>query len=225
MKQWIRAQLDRALDGLPGTIVLLDPDGVMTEVDIDELADECELFRVDDWVGLRCVWDLDIRQRDQFQRVGVLVGNHEFKSAIDLPWDIEHEAATTVRVRWPVPSDLRPLFRAAGDQADALAEASLDHSSSKAIVAAAFKVRPGSVADELDAIARLRLDPATPRELWDALGGIFVTPLAQEVAVRQGGRRDRLYASGRRCPTIPEGTGFGWFQIARTGSCSPRRRP
>ena len=46
-----------------GATVVLDPDGVLDEHAITSVAEACRVIRVDDWVSLRRVWDLDIRLR------------------------------------------------------------------------------------------------------------------------------------------------------------------
>lgn len=187
MKEWVRAQVGRVIGEASGAAVLLDPDGMLTQVDLEELADEVEVIHVADWIDLRRAWDLDIRRRDSVQLAAVLIVSDDFRSANDLPWDIEHEAAAVIRVRCPVPDELRPLFRSSGDFADPLAAAAERHRSTADIVKAAFEIRSGQVADELDAIARLRLDPATPAAIWDHLLDVFVTQLARDVVARRGG--------------------------------------
>ena len=186
MKQWVRIQVGRAIEEFSGAVVLLDPDYILTEVDLEELGDEVDLIHVANWIELRRAWDLDIRRRNPGRPSAVLVVSDDFRSSSDLPWDIEHEAVSVRRVRYPVPDELRLLFRSSGDYADRLAVAALKHRSSVDIVKEAFGVRTGNVADELDAISRLRLDPSTPGFLWDHLVGIFSTELARDVVARHG---------------------------------------
>ena len=40
---------------------MLDPDGLLGNIDLEELADEVDVIRVVNWIELRRTWDLDIR--------------------------------------------------------------------------------------------------------------------------------------------------------------------
>jgi len=186
VKRWLRAQVSLQLDELAGPVVLLDPDRLLTNVDLDELGDAVELIRVGDWAELRCAWDLRVRKPSSLHPVWVIVMSEDFQTASDLPWDVETEAISTIRIRWPVPVELRPLFRVVGDHADDIADAARHHRATSDVVTTAFKIRLGGVGDELDAIARLCLNPTTPTELWDALDGAFSTRLARDVVESHG---------------------------------------
>lgn len=186
MKRWLTAQIGRLLDGAPDTVVILDPDGALTDIDVSWLAEAIDVIRITDWIELRRVWDLDIRQREDHREVALLIVSDDFETTSDLPWDVEHEAASILRIRWPVPAEIRSLFRVAGDYADALAEAARTHVSTGDIVATAFGIRPGAPADELETVARLRLDPSTPPELWEVLSRVLLTPLARQIATERG---------------------------------------
>ena len=72
VKQWLAAQIGRLLNAATGAVVILDPDGVLTDADVDELAETIEVIRVTDWIELRRVWDLDIRRRETHQNVALL---------------------------------------------------------------------------------------------------------------------------------------------------------
>ena len=107
---------------------------------------------------------------------------------MDLPWDIEHEADDVIRLRWPVPIELRALLRAADPiSAEQLINAADKHPDVADIVASAYGVAFGEPGPELDGVVRLRLVPETPEQLWDVLAGILTTPAARSVA---GGRGD-----------------------------------
>ena len=206
MKRWLAAQVGRLVTAGTGVVVILDPDGALTDADVADLAGTIEVIRVTNWIDLRRVWDLDIRRRENYQGVALLVVSGDIESTNDLPWDVEHEATAVVRVRWPVPAEIRPLFRAARDHADVLAEAAQSHASTGDILAAAFGIHYGASADELDTVARLRLDPSTPPELWDVLSQVLVTPLARQIAVERG-HLDALQAA--------------WDDWLRVGDASP----
>jgi PglZ domain len=186
VNEWLRSQIGRALAGGHGPIVLLDPDGVIAEEEVADLAESYELVRVRCWADLRRTWDLDVRRGDALRQLVVLVVDRSFQTAAELPFDIEQEAMSVVRVRWPVPASLHALFRAAGDHRDALANAARSNTSDIATVTSAFAIRAGNSSDELGSVARIRLDPSTPTELWDCLDGAFATELAQSVVADRG---------------------------------------
>jgi hypothetical protein len=194
VKRWLAAQVGRLVIAGTGVVVILDPEGALTDADVADLARTIEVIRVTNWIALRRVWDLDIRRRESYQHVALLVVSGDLESANDLPWDVEHEATAVVRLRWPVPTEIRLLFQGAGEHADALTEAARTHASTGEILAAVFGTRYGTPAQELDTVAMLRLDPSTPGELWDVLSQVFVTPLARQIAVARG-RLDALQAA------------------------------
>lgn len=186
MKRWLAAQLGRTLNEPRGVIIVLDPDRILTGGDVAELARDGEIVKAVDWAELRLAWDLDLRRRDLAQGVVVLLTSSDFQASTDLPWDIEHDASAVVRLRWPVPLGLRSLFHDLPERADALAQAAQDNASPAEIVAAVFGLRRGEPGEELDAVARLRLDPGTPVALWAAAAGVLETPLARQIATEQG---------------------------------------
>ena len=107
MTNWIWSQLREVLDRTWGATVVLDPDGVLDEDAITSLAEACRVIQADGWPDLRRVWDLDVRRRSDSARTLICVSSAEFAAATDLPWDIEHEADEVIRLRWPVPTELR----------------------------------------------------------------------------------------------------------------------
>ena len=187
MKNWIKAQMGEILTRTSGTTVVLDPDGVLDEHALTSVAEACRMIRADDWDSLRRVWDLDIRRVLEGPATLVCVSSAEFATAVDLPWDIEHEADDVIRLRWPVPLELRALLRAADPtSAEKLISAADTHTSVANIVASAYGVVFGDPGHELDGVVRLRLVPETPEELWDVMAGILTTPAAHSVAVGRG---------------------------------------
>ena len=187
MKNWIESQLDEIRTRTPGTIVVLDPDGVLDEHAITVVAEARRVIRVDDWVGLRRVWDLDIRRGPDESPTVVCVSSAEFATAADLPWDIEHEADDVIRLRWPVPIELRALLRVADPTSvENLVSAAGSNTDVADIVASAYGVAFGDPGPELDGVVRLRLVPETPAQLWDVLAGTLTTPAACSVAVGRG---------------------------------------
>ncbi len=188
MKAWIASQLGESLARASGAIVVLDPDGVLDEPAITSVAEACRVIRVDDWAGLRRVWDLDVRRRGPDEPwTLVCVSSDEFTTATDLPWDIEHEADEVIRLRWPVPAALRALLRVADPtSAENLISAADRYTDVADIAAAAYGLAFGDPGSELDGVVRLRLVPNTPGELWDVLTGLLTTPAARSIAAGRG---------------------------------------
>lgn len=168
-----------------GVVVLLDPERILSEPDIGELGDDLEVRPIAEWVELRALWDLEIR-RDANTLDVILLRTPAFASSMDLPWDVEQEAAAVVKLRWPVPPELRDVFRAAHDLADRLAEASEAEHDPTTIVANAFDFRPGDPASELQLIARLRTNPATAQAVWQTLSEHLGTEIARQTALAGG---------------------------------------
>ena len=170
-----------------GAAVVLDPDGVLDEHAITSVAEACRVIRADDWDSFRRVWDLDIRRVLDGPPTLVCVSSTEFATASDLPWDIEHEADEVIRLRWPVPMELRALLRAADPtSAENLMSAAGRHTNLADIVASAYGVAFDDPGSELDGVVRLRLVPDTPEQLWDVLARTLTTPAARSVALGRG---------------------------------------
>ena len=62
VKQWVRDQIGRDLGRHAATIVLLDPEGLLTADDIEDFGASVRVLRAGNWLELRRVWDLDIRR-------------------------------------------------------------------------------------------------------------------------------------------------------------------
>lgn len=171
----------------PGTIVMLDPDGVLDDHAITAVSETCRVIRVADWASLRRVWDLDVRRSPDAPKTLVCVSSADFATEADLPWDIEREADKVVRLRWPVPTELRALLRVADPTSvENLIGATDSYTDVADIVASVYGIRFGDPGPELDGVVRLRLVPETLGELWDVLAGILMTPAARSVAVGRG---------------------------------------
>ena len=179
--------MGQVLTRTSGVSVTLDPDGVLDEHAVASITETCRVIRVDDWVGLRRVWDLDIRRGQVEPHTLVCVASAEFTAAMDLPWDVEHEADEVIRLRWPVPMELRALLRVSDPiSAGKLTDAAGRQTGIADIVALAYGVTLGDPGAEFDTVVRLRLNPATPKELWDVLAGILTAPAARSVADGRG---------------------------------------
>ena len=187
MTNWIASQMSGTLARTSGATVVFDPDGVLDPHAIAAIEEAGEVHRVGEWAGLRRAWDLNIRRGADEPHNLVLLASAEFATPADLPWDIQHEAAEVVRLRWPVPVELRALLRVADPaSAEKIIAAASGHINVADIVESAFGVAFGSPGAELECIARLRLRPDTPVELWDVMAGLLSTPAARSVAVGQG---------------------------------------
>ena len=193
MNRWLSVQLAPLLHGTGGPVVVLDPDGVLASHDLDAIAKIAETARVSDWVELRRHWDLDLRRRADVATVVIIVTGTEFRAQNDLPWDIEDEASAVVRIRWPIPEQLRPLFHAAPAYADALVDVA-GTGTPESAAGAAFGIAQGDSSAELAAIARLRLTSGIPDELWPLLTTWFVSPIARAIA-EAGGSLDPLQSA------------------------------
>jgi hypothetical protein len=205
MKRWAQQQLGAIL-GSAGTGIILDPDRLLDDTDIADLHNgPSEVHTADTWADLRVLWDLELRPRKLTSDVLVLVRSPDFISATDLPWDVEHQVFTVIRLRWPVPIDLRAAFRSTPTVADELADAANSNHTTCGILSTALRFQPGDPAGELNAVARLRSDPTTGDEIWGVLAPCLSTDLAHQTAanagdlgVLQSAWNDWL--AGRTCP-------------------------
>ena len=187
MNTWLASQIPDVLTRTSGTTVVLDPDGVLGNNDLATIGETCEVIRVDDWIGLRCTWDLRVRRGSDKAHNVVLVTSSEFARPTDLPWDIEQEATEVIRLRWPVPEGLRALLRVADStNAENLIRAATHHTNIAQIVATTYGIVLGNPGLEFDCVTQLRLDPETPDELWDVLAGVLTAPIARSVAIGRG---------------------------------------
>ncbi len=167
-------------------MVLLDPDEALDDADVADLSQHIDVARVASWVELRRLWDIEVRPIPTPRHLAVIVSDPEMPFVQDLPWDIERDADVALRIRWPVPQELRRLLRLAIERADALVAASRRHPRAQAAIADAYEFRAGDPMSELDAVARLRLDAGTPPDVWVAVASSLITPLAHQIASALG---------------------------------------
>src|SRR2546429_85030 len=109
---WQHAQL-RPLREHPLRLgVVLDPDAILST---DLLAEYGNVQEVDDWVVLRRTFEQHRASLSACEqpRLILLLRSSEFREVRDLPWDISHEVLC-LRVQWPVPPDVRLVFRSVG---------------------------------------------------------------------------------------------------------------
>jgi len=188
VRRWVDAQFGGLLSqNRPGPVVVLDPDSILSDFEIADIGHDYTVRIASHWHELRVIWDLEIRADAHPETVDVvIVQSDEFTAAIELPWDIEHEAAHVIKLRWPVPAGLRDVFRIAPHLSDVLAEAATSHGSVNDILAHALDYAPGDPGSELGLVARLRTEPTTSEVLWDVLADHLRTDLAQRTALRHG---------------------------------------
>ena len=187
MNTWIALQMSQILNRTSGATIVLDPDGVLCYQDLAAIGESCGVIQVDDWIGLRCAWDLRVRHGSDEAHNLVLVTSSEFVRPTDLPWDIEQDATEVIRLRWPVPVELRALLRVADPtNAENLIRVADKHTDIADILASAYGIVFGNPGQELAGVTRLRLAAETPDELWDALARVLTTPAARVVAVGRG---------------------------------------
>ena len=187
MTTWIASQMSQILSRSSGTTIVLDPDGVLSHQDLATIGESCGVIQVDDWIGLRCAWDLRVRRWSDEAHNLVLVTSSEFARPTDLPWDIEQDATEVIRLRWPVPVELRALLRVADPtNAENLIRVTDKHTDIAGILASAYGIAFGNPGHELAGVTRLRLAAETPDELWEALARVLTTPAARGVAVSRG---------------------------------------
>lgn len=187
MNTWIASQMSQILNRTSGATIVLDPDGVLCYQDLAAIGESCEVIQVDDWIGLRCAWDLRVRRGSDEAHNLVLVTSSEFARPTDLPWDIEQDATEVIRLRWPVPVELRALLRVADPtNAENLIRVADKHTDVADILASAYGIAFGNPGHELAGVTRVRLAVETPNELWDALARVLTTPAARGVAVGRG---------------------------------------
>lgn len=188
MRGWVDAQFgDSLIPNRSGPVVVLDPEAILSDFEIADIEHDYTVRFVYHWHELRVIWDLEIRAGAQPKAVDVvIVRSDEFTAATELPWDIEHEAAHVIKLRWPVPADLRDVFRGAPHLSELLAEAATSHRSVNDILAHALDYAPGDPGSELGLVARLRTEPTTPAALWDVLADHLRTDLARQTALRCG---------------------------------------
>ena len=186
MKQWVAEVLKRHLEPPAGVVIVLDPDAVLDGADVADIGQHIDVARVTSWLDLRRVWDADIRRLPVPRHNAIIISDPEMQLAQDLPWDVERDADLVLRIGWPVPPELRHLLRVTAERADALVAASRRNPDSVAAIADTYDFRVGDPISELDAVARLRLDAGTPKEVWDAVAKYFASPLAHEIADASG---------------------------------------
>ncbi len=186
MMRWVTEQLGTVDQWNQGAVlVLLDPERILNDSAIGDIETDLDVRHAQTWQELRALWDIVIRRNPAPAGV-ILVRSEAFATAADLPWDVESEATSVVRICWPVPGELREAFRSNSDVAEHLAEAARTNRTAADILSAALDFRPGDAASELAVVARLRTNPTTHSSLWDALAGCMRTDLARETAIGHG---------------------------------------
>lgn len=113
MRQWVTAQL--SAEGA-NPLVLVDPDGIATNDEIEAAVGIAEVYRARDWFELRRTWEARGRNRDHAShRLVIVVEDPLVSSHTDLPYDIEMSSAVR-RARVPGPAILHAAVRGLDDE-------------------------------------------------------------------------------------------------------------
>lgn len=184
MRRWILSQL-RSHGTDP--MVVIDPDGVLTDEELEGAIGESDVHRVGDWFELRRAWERYGRHRHRSGPPLVIVTDDPtVASAQDLPYDID-QSSTVRRVRVPGPSDTRAAIAALDDEGSDRAVERLNAgslSSTDAVLTAAADLPPiqvtSSAASEFQTALRL-VDHAQPVEVLELARRVINDPLGRAV--------------------------------------------
>lgn len=228
MKPWIERQLEPALRRSGAPTVVLDPDGLLGKELVDGFPGDLRVLRASGWRDLRVIWDLDVRREVSGATTLVVVSSGDFREPVDLPWEVEQEAAGVLVLRAMVPPSLIPLFRAWPEMQETLVEAAQRGQDTAEVLRGALGIRAGDPRSELEAIARLRTTGA-PAELWPVLASVLSHPLLRTIASDGGelgplqGAWDRWLLGGGSVPDAPlfESSGAVFLELLGHGLIKP----
>jgi hypothetical protein len=151
---------------------VLDPEDAVRPADVDRLG---QMEVAWGWWDLRRLYEhLGRRRPPDADRLVLVVKGGEFRERRDLPYDIE-QATVVVEVRVPGPPWLREVMLGLQDDFSDRAAEALERVTGDpldAVIQELWGAGPtrGDPVHELDAIIRLRSDPAVPAALWGLLG-------------------------------------------------------
>ena len=182
MKNWVVRQL--RVDGA-GTLVIIDPDGVLTDSDLDESDDgPIARVRVRGWFELRRAWEHHGRRRPPTDpRLVLIVQDPAVVSSADLPFDIE-QSSLVRRIRIPGPAATNAVVRSLADElsdraVERLEAGDLDPIDAVLTAAAGTPALALSASGSGQFQLALRLsDHPQPPEVLHLARGVFTDPLA-----------------------------------------------
>lgn len=184
MRGWVAKRVDAAASSSKSVVVILDQDRWL---DAGELAPRGTVVEVESWYQLRRVWEQQGRRQNPSQAL-LFILVRDVPEPRDLPYDIEQQAAV-VSLRLPIADPFKALVRAVpGERGDLVVSSLLAQRPDplEAVLDEVWRVRLPSTSStpaiELDAVARLRSDPATPTALWELLRPRLSHPLSKALA-------------------------------------------
>lgn len=181
---WLDRQLSPIREHRDRPAVVIDPEGLAPE---SLLADYGESRIATNWLELRRGWDLRVDAGHSGGRLVISLRSAEFKSQRDLPWDIEQGSVVAV-VGCPVSESWRDVFlESTPDLAELLESMGRQipaHQITTAFVRDAFSIVLPTTdqAAELEAIAKLRTNSATPSAIWPHIYPLLSGMLAKGLA-------------------------------------------
>lgn len=184
MRTWVTDQLPRCA---AGTVVIVDPPGVVSEHDLaSHYGEHAVVATVRSWIELRNAWEANGRRRKASDPPLILhVIDPDTTSIEALPWDID-ASSCSAHVRIPVPASIAVAFASLDDPTAANALTAIDSAKAAPPVALLGAVsgraatEPPSGAAQFDMALRLRHRPTSP-EVLSLAQEILDDPLAQAV--------------------------------------------
>ncbi|MDF1597629.1 MAG: PglZ domain-containing protein [Acidimicrobiia bacterium] len=182
------SRLGAVLGGVASIRIVLDPDRVLGEADLVDLADVGDVVVISDWLEMRRSYEIEGRHRPLDDRPLVMVvQSDDFREPRQLPFDIE-QRADVGRVRLAMADPVRSVVLALPEEVQDVAVAAAGGADPLGrVLEAVWGVRlppgGGSVVAELDAVVRLRTDPTVPTELWPVIADRLRDPLAAGLAL------------------------------------------
>lgn len=182
MRRWVLEQFGPA-DAKP--LVLIDPDSLVAPDELTALGDAGIAVEVRNWFELRRAWELYGRHPTERAPVVLHVLDRDVSSETDLPFDIS-AAASTRRIRLPVPSILRDVLLALDDQQADAAVGEIKTAGTQpahALLTAAAGLEPGPIQSrEAEFALSLRLaSSGQPPPIHALARATFADPLAAAV--------------------------------------------
>lgn len=184
MRKWLTDQL--AAEGT-GPVVVIDPDAIVTDREIEVAFGATEVLTVRDWFELRREWERCGRHRGgPGLRLVLVTRDPGVTSATDLPFDVEQRSVVR-RIRVPAPPDVRVAVTALDDEASDRAVAriagrSLDATDAVLTAAADLPAMPLASSPGRQFQVALRLDDhAQPDAVLSLARVALADPLALAV--------------------------------------------
>jgi hypothetical protein len=168
MNSWLRGIVTQVESAAPGTVIVLDADGILEPT---QLAGEVRV--VEDWWSLRRCYELSCRRASEGRRVTLLA--RRMLAEEPLPWDIERSAAAVVLARLPGPENVRAVLSelVGGEAESAMAAVKRAADPVAALIGTVTGLTLGvglSRCDQLRLAGRVALRSDLPREFAELAG-------------------------------------------------------